>query len=151
MKDQTIQSFCNNRQQLCKNLEGVTEVIQNQQQCVPAQTAQRGRQQGTAEQKLQCERRSGHTAGWHRSQRAAPDLYKLSGPIRDTTANNSDTKSCKSEEDEEGVKKTSHKRILHSTHAQSHKYFPKRVELHLFSQKRFSHCGWFVIKYETPL
>lgn len=52
------------------------------------------------------------------------------------------------------MKKTSHKRILHSTCSRSHKYFPMRVESHLscnLKQKCFSDCCWSVMKHARLL
>lgn len=58
-------------------LEGLTAIIQYDQQCtnVLVWIGVRGEQQGTVEQKLQCESRLNHTPGWHCSQNAPPDLY----------------------------------------------------------------------------
>lgn len=55
---------------------------------MPVKTGVSGRQQGAAEQKLQCERRASRTPGWHGGQRAAPDLYKQPGQTLATAANN---------------------------------------------------------------
>lgn len=70
---------------------------------VPVKIGVSGAQQGTAEQKIQCKGRRSNTPSRHRSQRAAPDLYKWPEPTWATVANNSATQGSKSREEDSDV------------------------------------------------